>query len=139
MPKIKSYVPSWLHEPAPGHKLFVASTDDARLPDPQLHSSRAKLGPRRTIARRGAEVFVAVGKQIHWGNLVHLKDSWESKQSKSIFGTRFKKDDSHGSFELYDEEADSNPPQNGAASEGYRVRIPRFSACLSVEEFTNRC
>ncbi|KAH8910028.1 hypothetical protein BR93DRAFT_875890 [Coniochaeta sp. PMI_546] len=121
MLKIKSYVPSWLHEPAPGHKLFVASTDDARLPDPQLHSSRAKLGPRRTIARRGAEVFVAVGKQIHWGNLVHLKDSWESKQSKSIFGTRFKKDDSHGSFELYDEEADSNPPQNGAASEGYRL------------------
>jgi nucleoporin NUP82 len=122
MPKIRSYVPSWLNEPAPGHKLFVPSTDDAKQPNTQLYSNRAKLGPRRTIARRGTEIFVAVGKQIRWGNLVHLKESWESKQSKSIFGSRFKKEDSDGSFELYDEEADSNHAQNGAASEGYRVR-----------------
>ncbi|OIW33806.1 hypothetical protein CONLIGDRAFT_652252 [Coniochaeta ligniaria NRRL 30616] len=137
MPKIKSYVPSWLNEPAPGHKLFAPSTDDPTLPNPQAFSNRTKLGPRRTIARRGTEVFVAVGKQIRWGNLVHLKDSWESKQSKSIFGSRFKKENSNGSFvifesrfkkegsdgsfELYDEEAESNHPQNGAASEGYRV------------------
>ncbi len=132
MPKIKSYVPSWLNEPAPGHKLFAPSTDDAGLPNPQLYSNRAKLGPRRTIARRGTEVFVAVGKQIRWGNLVHLKDSWESKQSKSIFGSRFRKEGSDGSFELYDEEADSNHPQNGGTYEGYRVRIPRLPAYLSA-------
>ncbi|KAB5570494.1 hypothetical protein GE09DRAFT_1217927 [Coniochaeta sp. 2T2.1] len=116
MPHIKSYVPSWLNEPAPGHKLFAPSTDDANL----LYANRAKPGPRRTIARRGTEVFVAVGKQIRWGNLVHLKENWEAKQSKSIFGSRIKKEDSDGSFELYDEEADSKS-QNGAASEGYRL------------------
>ena len=134
MPKIKSYVPSWLNEPAPGHKLFAPSTDDASLPNSQLHSDRAKPGPRRTIARRGSEIFVAVGKQIRWGNLVHLKDSWESKQSKSIFGSRFKKEDSDGSFELYDEEADSSKAQDGAASEGYRVRVPRLLVCFFVQQ-----
>jgi nucleoporin NUP82 len=132
MPRIKSYDPSWLNEPAPGHKLFAPSTDEAQLPNPQLYSNRAKLGPRRTIARRGTEVFVAVGKQIRWGNLVHLKDSWESRQSKSIFGSRFKKEGSDGSFEVYDEEPDSSSPQNGTASEGYRVCLPRCPVSLCI-------
>lgn len=125
MPKIRSYVPGWLNEPAPGHKLFVPATDDARPHN--LYPARLKPGPRRTIARRGTEVFVAVGRQIRWGNLAHLKESWEAKQSKSIFGSRFTKESSDGSFELYDEEAEKNPAQNGAEYEGYRVRIPDFS------------
>jgi nucleoporin NUP82 len=131
MPKIKSYVPSWLNEPAPGHKLFIPVTDDARQANPPLYSNRSKPGPRRTIARRGTEVFVAVGKQIRWGNLVHLKESWEAKQSKSIFGSRFKKEGSDGSFELYDEEAENNPAQNDAEYEGYRVCIPHFAAAAA--------
>ncbi|KAJ9155764.1 Nucleoporin NUP82 [Coniochaeta hoffmannii] len=121
MPKITSFVPSWLNEPAPGHKLFAPATDDARQPNPQLFSSKPKTGPRRTIARRGSEVFVAVGKQIRWGSLVQLKESWEAKQSKSIFGTRFKKEGSDGSFELYDEEAETHGAHNGAEYEGYRL------------------
>lgn len=131
MPKIKSYVPSWLNEPAPGHKLFAPATDDARQPTAPLYSPRPKPGPRRTIARRGTEVFVAVGKQIRWGNLVHLKECWEAKQAKSIFGSRSKKEGSDGSFELYDEEAENNPPQDGAEYEGYRVGVPRLPpGCL---------
>lgn len=118
MPKIKSYVPSWLNEPAPGHKLFVPPSDAG----PQPYSNTAKPGPRRKIARRGTEIYVAAGKEIRWGNLVQLKDGWESKQSKNIFGSRFKREDSDGSFELYDEEADDSKPRDSAASEGYRVR-----------------
>jgi nucleoporin NUP82 len=121
MPKIKSYVPSWLHEPAPGHKLFVPATDESRPPNQQLYSNKSKPGPHRTIARRGTEVFVAVGKQIRWGNLAHLKEGWEAKQAKSIFGSRPKKEALDGSFELYDEEAENHPEQNGPGSEGYRV------------------
>ncbi len=40
----------------------------------------AKPGPRRPIARRGTEVFIAVGKEIRWADLVYLKTSWEDKQ-----------------------------------------------------------
>jgi nucleoporin NUP82 len=115
-------VPSWLNEPAPGHKLFVSSPEDARPPS-QLYSSKPKPGPRRAIAHRGTEIFVAVGKQIRWGSLVNLKESWESKQSKSVFGSaRHRKAESDGSFEVYDEEGENGSVQNGAASEGYRVR-----------------
>lgn len=42
----------------------------------------AKPGPRRTIARRGTEIFTAVGKEIRWADLVYLKEAWESKQPK---------------------------------------------------------
>lgn len=126
MPKVKSYVPSWLNEPAPGHKLFVPSTD----PPTQLSSKQPKLGPRRTIARRGTEVFVAVEKQIRWGNLVHLKEAWETKQSKSVFGSsRHQKADLSGSFEVFDEEREKGQGQNGA--EGFRVRFARTTnVCL---------
>lgn len=133
MPRIKSYVPSWLNEPAPGHKLFSPSTEDTKQSSTQLYSNRSKPGPRRTIARRGTEIFVAVGKQIRWGNLVRLKESWESKQPKSIFGTRIKKDGSDGSFEVYDEEAsNAGIPQNGAVTEGYRVRVLLFSLTSAI-------
>ncbi|RKU41261.1 hypothetical protein DL546_004291 [Coniochaeta pulveracea] len=121
MPKVRSYVPSWLNEPAPGQKLFASSPEDAR-PPAQLYSSKPKPGPRRTIAHRGTEIFVAVGKQIRWGSLVRLKESWDSKQSKSVFGSSLhRKADSHTSFEVYDEEGENGSNQNDTASEGYRV------------------
>lgn len=36
------------------------------------------LGPNRTIAHRGSEVFVVVGKQIRWADLPSLKDEWQA-------------------------------------------------------------
>ncbi|KAF4633515.1 hypothetical protein G7Y89_g4599 [Cudoniella acicularis] len=87
MPKAISYTPEWLSKPNPGHEIFVdtapvtASTHTA----PSNGSSRKKTtkpGPRRAIARRGTEVFIAVGKEIRWADLVYLKEAWEEKQRK---------------------------------------------------------
>ncbi|KAK3368218.1 hypothetical protein B0H63DRAFT_488022 [Podospora didyma] len=121
MPRIKSFAPSWLNEPAPGHKLFEPSSDDSKIPSALAYARKAKQGPRRTIARRGTEVFVAVGKQIRWGDLVQLKESWEAKHHGSSAGARFKREESTASFDIYDEEAHNGNSQNGALTEGYRV------------------
>ncbi len=114
MPKIKSFAPGWLNEPSPGHKLFEQPTDDSKLPAALAYSRKGKAGPRRTIAHRGTEVFVAVGKQIRWGDLAHIKESWENKLPRS--GMRIKREDSD-SFEVYDEEAAAG----NLPAEGYRV------------------
>ncbi|KAK0718376.1 hypothetical protein B0T26DRAFT_741375 [Lasiosphaeria miniovina] len=121
MPRIKSFAPSWLNEPAPAHKLFEPSIDDIKLPASLAYSRKAKLGPRRTIAKRGTEIFVAVGKQIRWGDLAHLKESWESQHSRGAAGVRIKREDSDGSFEIYDEEATSGNGHPGGLAEGYRT------------------
>ncbi|KAK1831716.1 hypothetical protein QBC39DRAFT_83891 [Podospora conica] len=119
MAKIKSFAPGFLNRPSPGHKLFEQPLDESKLPAALAYSKRGKPGPKRTIALRGAEVFVAVGKQIRWGNLAHLKESWESKQSR---GNRLLKQGAEGSFEVYDEEAASGRGHSATGSgEGYRI------------------
>lgn len=70
MPKILSYTPEWLSRPSPGYHLFAPKQTDgngvvARRPEP---------GQRRTIATRGSEIFVAVGNEIRWADLVNLKE-----------------------------------------------------------------
>jgi len=122
MPKIKSFAPGWLNQPAPGHKLFEQPVDSSKLPAALAYSKKWKPGPRRTIAHRGTEVFVAAGKQIRWGDLAQLKESWESRHSRSGTGPRLHRGDSEGSFEVYDEEAVAGNTQAGTTqAEGYRV------------------
>jgi nucleoporin NUP82 len=113
MPKIKSFAPSWLNEPSPGHKLFEPSTDDVRIPATP-YGKKPKPGPRRTITHRGTEIFVAVGKQIRWGDLTYLKDSWETKQAHSSPGTRIKRETPDDSF-------DYGVATGGNGAGGYRV------------------
>jgi nucleoporin NUP82 len=90
MPKVISYTPAWLSKPNPGHEIFTAKTVDALAASSNgstaSNKRTAKPGPRRTIARRGTEVFIAVGKEIRWADLVYLKEAWEDKQSKNSFG-----------------------------------------------------
>ncbi|EAQ91421.1 hypothetical protein CHGG_03356 [Chaetomium globosum CBS 148.51] len=114
MPKIKSFAPSWLNEPSPGHKLFAQSSDDARLSMALPYGKKPKPGPRRTIARRGTEVFVAVGKQIRWGDLAYLKESWETNHARSSSGTRIKRESPDDSF-------DNENGIVGHGTEGYRT------------------
>lgn len=116
MSKIKSYTPSWLSKPAPGHALFQASVEDVNT---SVFSSKRKArpGPRRTIARRGTEVFVAVNREIRWGDLVYLKDSWAAKAGS----TRVKREDTTSSFSIYDETLPSIEGSDGEAAQGYRV------------------
>ncbi|KAL2261772.1 hypothetical protein VTK26DRAFT_3413 [Humicola hyalothermophila] len=121
MPKIKSFAPGWLNEPAPGHKLFEAVNDDPRASSPLLYGKKPKPGPRRTIARRGTEVFVAVGKQIRWGDLTYLKESWEAKQTRSPSLARTKRESPGSSFDVYEDETAAGNGHAGGLSEGYRT------------------
>lgn len=119
MSRIKSYTPSWLSKPAPGHTLFQASAEDLKA---SVLSSRKKArpGPRRTIARRGTEVFVAVNREIRWGDLVYLKETYTEKAGN----TRIKREDSTtDSFSIYDETRTTIEGGEGKPAEGYRVRV----------------
>ncbi|KAG0647498.1 Nucleoporin NUP82 [Hyphodiscus hymeniophilus] len=80
MPKITSYTPAWLSKPSPGHDLFTAAPSSQSLSATSKKASRP--GPRRTIAYRGVEVFIAVGKEIRWADLVYLREVWEDKEQK---------------------------------------------------------
>ena len=108
MPKVISYTPAWLSKPSLGHEIFTSTTQNASTNGTSSGSKRtAKPGPRRTIARRGTEVFIAVGKEIRWADLVYLKEAWEDKQSRQ-HGGKGKERNSHDSNE-----------EEGA--QGYRV------------------
>lgn len=107
MPKIRSFTPSWLStDSTDGRGLFSPSAASARKTalaastasphTSSVHGSPNKKqaanipGPRRTIARRGTEVFIANGREIRWADLVTMKDAWEATQdgfSKSTSNT----------------------------------------------------
>jgi nucleoporin NUP82 len=72
MPKVLSYTPDWLSRPNPGYQLFAPKQANGA-------STRKKkdFGPRKTIATRGSEIFVAVGHEIRWADLVNLKEGTE--------------------------------------------------------------
>jgi nucleoporin NUP82 len=91
MPQVTSYTPTWLSRPNPGWDIFMPSVKDLSYPSLSQTASNkknAKPGPRRTIAQRGTEVFVAVGKEIRWADLVYLKEAWEDKQERKREPTR---------------------------------------------------
>ncbi|KAH7412912.1 hypothetical protein BKA64DRAFT_340315 [Cadophora sp. MPI-SDFR-AT-0126] len=86
---IVDYTPAWLQKPYPGHGVFTPApakpTSNFLTQSNGTDSASkraAKPGPRRTIARRGTEVFIAVGKEIRWADLVYLKQGWEYKEAK---------------------------------------------------------
>lgn len=134
MPKIQSFSAPWLQEPNPGHKLFEQSEENSRLPASIAYSKSASQGPKRTIAQRGNEVFVASGREIRWGDIAYLKDALEADQSRTRASSHLNGDSSDSSFEVYDEET-SRLPQGP----GYRVcgftspRLGAYGACNMVE------
>lgn len=89
MPRILSYTPSWLSRPSPGYQVFKPSNNNKQLdpedPNHYAHVSNRPqeyLGPKRTIAHRGTQIFVAVGNEIRWSDLCMLKDDWEDLQQQ---------------------------------------------------------
>lgn len=119
MPKIRSYTPAWLCKPAPGHDLFAPSPSDAPKRSSLYSSAKpnAPSGPRKTIARRGTEVFVAVGKEIRWADLVYLKERWLEKEAQDEDGVRIKRE---GTPAPGDDEVLKASVENDFA-EGFRV------------------
>lgn len=131
MPKIKGYTPAWLLAPSPGHDLFTPDSSEANSAPSYTSKSISKSVPRRTIARRGTEVFIAVGKEIRWADLVYLKERWEEKQAKVGGGVRIKREDSGSS----DDELLRESIENGCA-EGFRVSCPASSLLLSTDSYS---
>ncbi|KAL8650911.1 MAG: hypothetical protein Q9226_004954 [Calogaya cf. arnoldii] len=98
MPKVLGYTPSWLSRPSAGFDLFSSAHKRASFASQDGSHSRAKspsqeqkyLGPRRTIAHRGSEIFLVVDNHIRWADLSIVKYDWESSQRK---GKRLEEDD----------------------------------------------
>ena len=84
MPKITSHTPAWLSRPSPGFDLFSAQ-ENTRSTEKSSDGTTTRSdfpGPRRTIARRGTEVFVVVGNTIRWADLSTYKEEWEQKDQE---------------------------------------------------------
>lgn len=86
MPKVINYTPEWLSSPNPGHEMFLRAMPDSAYPDAPLSNASSmknkintKPGPRRAVTSRGTEIFVAVGKEIRWANLVYVKEAWKDQ------------------------------------------------------------
>ncbi|KAI9852256.1 MAG: hypothetical protein M1838_001298 [Thelocarpon superellum] len=122
MPKILSSTPAWLCRPSPGHELFAPPSSRGR---PSALKAPA-AGPRRTLARRGTEVFVAVGTQIRWADLASLKNDWEEKaeQRKARGHRRRHRESQKGSDVMEDDETASYRSLKVPVSEPIRQLIP---------------
>ena len=70
MPKVLGYTPDWLSRPNPGYHLFAPKQTNGN----GVAAKKQEPGPRKTIATRGSEIFVAVGNEIRWADLVNLKE-----------------------------------------------------------------
>ncbi|KAG9246801.1 hypothetical protein BJ878DRAFT_255751 [Calycina marina] len=90
MPQVKSFTPAWLSQPSPGYNLFTQAGNGKDVPSLSQggNTKKAKIGPLRTIAHRGAQVFIAVGKEIRWADLVYLKEAWEDREKKKREASR---------------------------------------------------
>lgn len=77
MPKVLSYTPPWLSRPSPGFKVFY----DPPKATPANAPDASAPAVSRTIASRGTQLFVAVGNEIRWTDLVYLKDYYGENSS----------------------------------------------------------
>ncbi|KAL4864469.1 hypothetical protein BDV12DRAFT_176146 [Aspergillus spectabilis] len=79
MPQVISYTPPWLSRPSPGASLFSSSAPKD-LGSLKTTKDARYVGPSRTLARRGNEVFTVVDNQIRWSSLTRLKDDWQQRE-----------------------------------------------------------
>ncbi|KFA67383.1 hypothetical protein S40285_00201 [Stachybotrys chlorohalonatus IBT 40285] len=119
MPKVKTYSAPWLSKNSLGHQLFDPSSEStqSRGLSPAFSTRKRQApGPKRTIARRGTEVFVAVGKEIRWGDLAYLKEDWSNAKHGSK--PRVKRENSLQSFESESQEDDQDEEEDDEDEEG---------------------
>ncbi|GAW11168.1 hypothetical protein ANO14919_005100 [Xylariales sp. No.14919] len=120
MPKIKAYTPAWLCSPSSGHQLFAPNPDDAQNIASYVSAAASDSGPRRTITTRGTEVFIAVGKEIRWADLVYLKERYQEKAAQGRGGVYIKCEGPEG---VNDNDIIKDSVENGCA-EGFRTIKP---------------
>ncbi|KAG9721353.1 hypothetical protein KCU73_g14270, partial [Aureobasidium melanogenum] len=84
MARVIGHTPSWLSAPSPGFNLFQRNADTKAPAALRNSSNKADpAGPTRTIAHRGTEIFVLVGNEIRWSDLVSLKDADQDNDHQS--------------------------------------------------------
>ena len=83
MPKILSYTPEWLSRPSPGYDVFAGALLSPARVNGNINAYTYS-GPKRTIARRGTEIFVVVDNQIRWSDLCMLKEEWEDERARGV-------------------------------------------------------
>ncbi|KAI0512649.1 hypothetical protein F5B22DRAFT_300278 [Xylaria bambusicola] len=120
MPKIKAYTPAWLSSPSPAHQLFAPNPDSSPNIPSHASTAAANAGPRRVVATRGSEVFIAVGKEIRWGDLVYLKERWQEKAARGRGDVHIKREDDD---EVDDSDIIRDSIESGCA-EGFRTIKP---------------
>ena len=120
MPKVLAYTPEWLSRNNPGFQVFnnaqpkLAEVQARQRGSIQLESESGSnsdyVGPNKTTARRGAEIFTVVGKHIRWADLTMLKESFDEQKA-----TPTKAPKSTGSRS--DKQIEKDGPEDGS----YRV------------------
>ena len=84
MPKVIEHTPPWLARPSPASTVFAPETDtNGHINGAQSNGSPemdSYMGPKKLVAHRGTEIFVAVGKHIRWSDLCMLKEDFEAEQ-----------------------------------------------------------
>jgi nucleoporin NUP82 len=86
-PKVQSYSAPWLDPHTPGAGLFQAAAAapgpthagdrSPRAPPPWFSAGSNESGARRTIVHRGTEAFVAVRREIRWGDLAYIRERYD--------------------------------------------------------------
>lgn len=77
MTKVLEYSPPWLARFTPAHHFLTAPTLSREETETLASENDFYEGPRRTIARRGREIFAVIRNQIRWADLAVLKDQWQ--------------------------------------------------------------
>lgn len=126
MPKVLSYTPPWLSRPSPGAAVFASTSTQTATSERNGKKGSEYIGPTRTLAKRGNEVFVVVDNQIRWCSLTRLKDEWK-QQSNMKRG--------HSKQEGSEEQGLKNSREDVEGAP-YRVSVSAPPDCVGIVELT---
>lgn len=79
MPKVIGYTPSWLSRPSPGFSVFTPKPTTSSKATNGVDEAGGLSRTKNTIATRGTEIFVAIGNEIRWSDLVELKEAGDAQ------------------------------------------------------------
>lgn len=123
MPGVLKYTPSWLSRPSPGFDFFAPKASTKLTGDKSKDESH--FGPLKSIAHRGTEVFVAVGNELRWSDLVLLKEKHDEAQDRK-----------NGQEEMRDAEDDDELDGGGADAGEDKDGQSTYRVCIISEKYT---
>jgi hypothetical protein len=118
MPGAIKFTPPWLSRPSPGFEVLTSQAP-AKLTTDTTQKDKKYIGPQRTMARRGTEVFVATGNEIRWSDLVLLKEQWQEAQSKK--NGHGENEDNENAGDVEDDDIGTDERQDAKPLPSHRV------------------